>query len=811
MHGIQVAEVVVDLRTKALDRTFDYLVNPLQQTELQPGHRVFVSFGKQHCQAYVIRIRTEGAQPPRLKPILAVLDEAPILTPETLALCEWLCSRYVCTRLEAIHAVLPSAFKTEHVKQYGVSGERPDPLDEHQARVWNALLRSPRTFAQIVASYGADAALHLEQWVARGAVQEVIGRKDRVTAKIATVAHLSVEESVYKEEIAARATRAPKQAELLNAFRDTSYVRLDEVGFPPSHPAVKALCKQGLIFLEDVEVLRAPVAVTNEADAKERQLTTWQDRALKEIEGALDASKASHFVLNGVTGSGKTEVYLQAIAACLRHGWGAVVLVPEISLTPQMVGRFTSRFGQQVAVLHSGLSPGEKRDEWVRIRRGSARIVVGARSAVFAPVENLKLLIVDEEHESSYKQDEAPRYEAREVARWRVDRSGGVTVFGSATPSLQSMRDVETGRAHIIQLPNRVNGRRLPPVRVVDMRDELKHGNRGMFSRALQAGLASAIQAGQQAILFLNRRGFASFVLCRNCGEAMQCSHCDITLTLHRGRLGDWLKCHYCNDTLPCPELCPACGEAAIRPFGMGTQQVEQAVHEQWPGWRVLRMDVDTTRRKGAHQQAFNTFARGEADVLIGTQMVAKGLDFPNVSFVGVIAADTMLAVPDYRSAERTFSLLTQVAGRAGRAEVPGHTVIQTYRPEHYAIIAASTHDFGSFYQQEREMREAFGYPPFCELAVFLATHARVNVAEGAAKRFARELRLLSGTAGVVVLPAVPSGIGRVEDQFRFQVVVKYSQWDDVREAVSQAFHVVREKMTQLGGSCVLDVNAGRI
>jgi primosomal protein N' (replication factor Y) (superfamily II helicase) len=811
MRETQVVEVVVDLKAKALDRTFDYVVPEAIVTQVQPGHRVFVSFGKQHCQAFVVGVREESTVPSRLKPILAVLDKEPILTADMLTLCHWLCGRYVCTRLEAIHAVLPGAFKTEHFKQYAVIAQQPPSLSQEQQRVWTALAASPRTYEQMVSGYGPNALMYLEQWMAQGFVHEVVGRKDRVASKTTHVVHLSISHSQVSSEVAARQNKAPKQAALLRALQEHSGTRLDELGLQPSHPTVKALCKQGLIELEEVEVLRAPVAATEEVSSGERVLTVWQERALRDITEGMERTSHHHFLLHGVTGSGKTEVYLQAIGFCLKQGFGAIVLVPEISLTPQMVGRFTARFGSQVAVLHSGLSLGEKRDEWTRIRRGEASIVVGARSAVFAPVRGLKLLIVDEEHESSYKQEETPRYEAREVARWRMDQVGGVTVFGSATPSLQSMRDAELGKAQIVQLPNRVNGQSLPPVAVVDMRDELKQGNRGLFSTALQQGLEDAITSGHQAILFLNRRGFAAFVLCRNCGEAMQCSHCDITLTLHKGRHGEWLKCHYCNDTEILPEVCPKCREAALRPFGVGTQQVEQTVRETWPQWRVLRMDVDTTRRKGSHQAAFDAFGKQEADVLIGTQMVAKGLDFPNVQFVGVIAADTMLSVPDYRSAERTFSLLTQVAGRAGRAQVPGHTVIQTYRPEHYAISAAATHDYSTFYRQEREMREAFGYPPFCELTVFMATHAEANLAQGAARRFEREMRKLTGVEQLVVLPAVPSGIRRMDDRYRFQVVVKYSRWSDVCDIMVHAFQTVRHKMTQLGGTCVLDVNAGRI
>ncbi|MCL6594058.1 MAG: primosomal protein N', partial [Alicyclobacillus sp.] len=521
---------------------------------------------------------------------------------------------------------------------------------------------------------------------------------------------------------------------------------------------LKQLVAAGLVRLQAVAQARRPVVSTGRPELPP-PLTTWQQRAVEQLLQSLANGRFAEFVLHGVTGSGKTEVYLQVIARCLADGGGALVLVPEIALTPQLVQRFVGRFGEQVAVLHSALSAGERRDEWLRVRCGQARVVVGARSAVFAPVQGLRLVIVDEEHEPTYKQADSPRYDARAVARWRMERAGGTLVFGSATPSLAAMRQVEQGRASLLVLPQRANGRPLPPVQVVDMRAELRAGNRSLFSRALAEGLAAAVAAGRQAILFLNRRGFAAFLLCRHCGELLRCRHCDISLTLHHHGQRAWLQCHYCGATAPAPTDCPACHEPALRPYGAGTQQVEQIVRERWPSWRVLRMDVDTTRRKGAHEALIDQFARGEADVLIGTQMVAKGLDFPNVVFVGVVSADTMLAVPDFQAAERTFHLLTQVSGRSGRADAPGQTVVQTYQPEHYAIQAAARHDYRAFYEQERKLRAAFQYPPFCELAVFLALHPQEHVAAGAARRFERELRRrLPATA--TVWPAAPAGVG---------------------------------------------------
>ncbi|WP_188882379.1 replication restart helicase PriA, partial [Alicyclobacillus cellulosilyticus] len=567
----------------------------------------------------------------------------------------------------------------------------------------------------------------------------------------------------------------------------------------------------GLAHLVWESALRTPDAAAALAGPRPEALTPAQARAVADIVAAVQRGRGEAVVLFGVTGSGKTEVYLRAIAECLAAGGGAIVLVPEIALTPQMVARFVDRFGSRVAVLHSGLSAGEKRDEWSRIRRGEARIVVGARSAVFAPVQGLKLIIVDEEHEPSYKQEETPHYDARDVARWRAQYRGGVVVYGSATPSLEAMHEVEQGRARLLTLPTRVHGGPLPPVQIVDMREELRSGNRSIFSRALADGLERTVTAGHQAMLFLNRRGYAAFVLCRNCGAILQCPHCDISLTVHKGAAGEGaLVCHYCGFAAALPDACPDCGEAVLRPFGIGTQQVEEAIRARWPLWRVARMDVDTTRRKGAHREVLEAFYRNELDVLVGTQMIAKGLDVPNVAFVGVVMADTMLAVPDFRAAERTFDLLTQVVGRAGRAEVPGETVIQTFQPDHYAILAAARHDYAAFYRQERALRERFFYPPFCELAVFVAVHADPGIARGAAARFERELRRRLGPQHEV-LPAVPAAVPRVQNRFRYQVVIKYRRWPDVQAAVTAAYTLVEARLRRYGGACRLDVNAGRI
>ncbi|MCL6453032.1 MAG: primosomal protein N' [Alicyclobacillus sp.] len=818
--GATVARVVVDVRTKALDRPFDYAVPEALTDDVKPGVRVLVPFGRQNCLGYVVGVaRAAGAPADRpLKPVASVLDERPVLTPELLALTEWLTERYVCTRLEAIQAALPGAFRIVLQERYrrtsrAVAKDVPDAV----RRLADTLAAAAQSTAQLVARHGAGAWLTLQQAIALGLVEPVAVVRDRVSER--TAAYLVAAQPAHALLAAevARRNRAPRQASVLQQLRTegtpadgTLWLELSQHGLRPSDPAVKALTAAGLVKVERRVQLRRPASLpTSSSREPGLTLTPWQQRAVASITERL--TSGGQVLLHGVTGSGKTEVYLQSIARCLDGGRSAIVLVPEISLTPQMVARFTERFGDRVAVLHSALSAGERRDAWLLAAGAGPVVVIGARSAVFAPVQSLGLLVIDEAHEPSYKQEETPFYDAREVAQWRAEQAGAALVLGSATPSLAEMARVERGEATLVTLPERVNRQPLPPVEVVDMRDELKAGNRSLFSRALYDGLMAAIGENRQAILFLNRRGYSAFLLCRNCGYRADCPNCDISLTVHRSRSDTWLLCHYCGHTAPVPDVCPDCGADALRPFGVGTQQVEAQLQQLQPGWRTLRMDVDTTSRKGAHQEIIRRFGAGEADVLIGTQMVAKGLDFPRVAFVGVVSADTMLAVPDYRANERAFSLLTQVAGRAGRADVPGRTVIQTYQPDHHAIQAAARHDFAAFYRRERAARETYGYPPFCELAVMMATHSDAALAEGAARRFERELRRRLEPSDATVLPACRSSIGRVENRYRYQVVVKYQEWRRVQRAVREAYDVVAERMRGVSGQCVLDVQAGRI
>ena len=488
-----------------------------------------------------------------------------------------------------------------------------------------------------------------------------------------------------------------------------------------SSSVIKSLVDKGILYESMQEVYRDPYQDRIFEHTEPLQLTEEQSVAIKPILQTIEEKRHDVFLLYGITGSGKTEVYMQSIQKVLEEGREGIVLVPEISLTPQMVNRFKGRFGDEVAVLHSGLSIGEKYDEWRKIQRKEVRVAVGARSAIFAPFENLGIIIIDEEHETSYKQEDNPRYHARDVAIERARTHNCPVILGSATPSLETFARAKKGVYQLLTLSKRMNDQSLPTVDIVDMREELREGNRTMFSRVLYDKLQDRLMKKEQTVLFLNKRGHSSFVMCRDCGYVIQCPNCDISLTYHRYQ--QQMKCHYCGYEAVVPTICPECTSEHIRYFGTGTQKVEEELGKIFPEARVIRMDVDTTSRKGSHEKLLTAFQEGKADILLGTQMIAKGLDFPNITLVGVLSADTMLHLPDFRSSEKTFQLLTQVSGRAGRHELAGEVVIQTYSPEHYSIELAGQQDFDQFYQKEMMIRKIHQYPPFYYLALITVSH----------------------------------------------------------------------------------------
>ena len=600
--------------------------------------------------------------------------------------------------------------------------------------------------------------------------------------------------------------RAGRQSELLRLLLDGDQ---DAARLNPS--ALKALREKGAVEIYEAELRRTPAALRARQSAPDFQLMPGQRRAVEAITASMDAD-GGRFLLYGVTGSGKTEVYIRCIRHALERGRGAIVLVPEIALTPQMVAWFHARFGDNAAVLHSGLSAGEKFDEWRRIRFGEARVVVGARSAIFAPMEDIGVVIVDEEHENTYQSESRPRYDAREIAWRRAAENKAALVLGSATPSIASfMRAMpgvrEENRLTLLELRERVQGRPLPEVELVDMRGEFELGNHSVFSGRLRAALGRCLERGEQAMLFINRRGHSTFVSCRKCGYVVKCAQCDVSMTYHQAE--NLLKCHFCGSTMPPPKSCPSCGSAHIRYFGAGTQKVAEEAQRLFPQARIARMDIDTTREKDAHEKILNRFRSGEVNLLIGTQMIAKGLDFPNVTLVGVMAADMMLNLPDYRSCERTFQLITQVAGRAGRAGKPGLAIVQTYDPDHYGVKLAAAQDYRAFYRKESGFRRSALYPPFTQIARVVYSGKDGALVRKAAEADEEKLNAWLDENGhrpdVVQIKAVEAPISLLRGEHRWQLYLKMHFKGDVSAACARMQEMTSE--APAGVRAELEVN----
>jgi primosomal protein N' (replication factor Y) len=790
----RLAAVYVEVSAGGVDRPFDYSIPDHLQALVQVGSRVRVPFGPRKVLGYVVGFPKE-ASTPRLKPLLDVMDLEPPLTPELVRLAQWVSQTYLCPMVTALQAMLPAVLKGKHQRVYRlVDGEAESLLPQEEQTLLERL-KQKREWTQegLLALPGAKPAL-LRQWVQEGRlrVEERVG--DRSTRKVRTWIRPAVSTDVLRAALDATPARAQRQRQLLAHFLEhpQACVQAELLArLGTNRSSLDRLVEKGWLEREEQEEYRDPYEGRAFKATEPLPLTEEQQQAYDAITTPLKERNWKPVLLHGVTGSGKTEVYLQAIAQALADGRETIVLVPEISLTPQMVNRFKGRFGERVAVLHSGLSSGERYDEWRKIRQGEAQVAVGARSAVFAPFSNLGLIIIDEEHESSYKQEEQPRYHARDVAIRRTQEHQAVLVMGSATPAVESYYKARTGTYQWVTMNQRVQGNPLPPVEVVDMREELKEGNRSIFSRPLRQALEACVNRGEQAVLLLNRRGFSTFVLCRDCGEVIQCPHCDISLTFHR--TNQTLRCHYCGHAEAVPDTCPSCNSAHIRYFGTGTQRVEEELARLMPGLRVIRMDVDTTSRKGAHERLLTAFGEGKADVLLGTQMIAKGLDFPRVSLVGVIAADTMLHLPDFRAGERTFQLLTQVAGRAGRHAIPGRVVVQTYTPDHESIQLAASNQGEAFYRRECRLRMAHRYPPFSHVVTCLWSHPDRALVTQASMQATQTLRPLLPPDAELLGP-VPAPVPRIKDRYRMQLMIKTHTHRDESRGWLDALRRLREQ-----------------
>ena len=705
-----IASVVVDVPARALSEPFDYAVPPWLLGKVRVGVPVAVPLGHRRVVGYVVGTPAHTDYEGDLRPIDGVLGTA-VFDEHALQVAGWIASEYVAPLSEALKLFLPPG-------------------------------GAPRVVR------GDDGTWRYEGRQTAPASVQLVSRKPQA------------------DDFQPRPNAVVQRAvlEALSAGPVTLSELTAEIGGAPA--AVRALARSGVLEITESRRYRRPTGSSSEAPRHAH--TAQQAAAVEHIAGAVEHGGV--VVLDGVTGSGKTEVYLSAIEAVVARGRGAIVLVPEISLTPQTVGRFRSRLGDDVAVIHSRLSVGERFDQWQLALEGRVKVVVGARSALFAPVRDLALVVIDEEHEPSYKQAQSPRYHTREVAERLVHARGAALVLGSATPSMETRHRASEGRYSVVRLTERVGGGAPAPVEVVDMGAEFSSGNRSIFSRRLTTALEQVVDRGEKAVLFLNRRGFASFLLCRECGFVPECPSCSVSLTYHED--GGRLQCHHCGHTETVPATCPRCGSAYLRRFGAGTQRAEADLAALLPGVPVIRMDADTTSRKGGHETVLARFEAQKQAILLGTQMIAKGLDFPEVTLVGVLNADTSMHVPDFRASERTFQLLEQVAGRAGRGTRPGRVIIQTYWADHPAVRAVQERDPGLLYGPEEADRRSLGYPPYARIANIGFAGARQADVRDAASIFAEGLRK-EVPEGWSVLGPSPAPITRIKGRWRWHVVVK--------------------------------------
>ena len=768
-----------------LNRELVYSLPAGLEKQVQPGSIVLVPVVRRLMSGVVIgfidpQLSAAKLSAEDIRDVYQVLGSDSLLDPDLIDLCRWMADYYFASLGSALSIALPPGLQLASKRMVRLSSKTATQPPSHPLE--DQLLEQLTTHGPLkvttlqrrLGHRGLEGALR--RLVRNGHV-EIMPLFE--SPPVRREAHLRLVDRGKAELALTRLrSKARRQAECLSYMLDcgsASKKTLAQLGFSAS--LLKTLAARGLIERFECEVLRDPLSHIESGAADSFDLTSDQQAALETINAALNQGKFYPVLLQGVTGSGKTQVYISAVAQALDQGKGAIVLVPEIALAWQVVRHFKARFGAQVAVLHSQLSAGERYDTWRRLRRGEQRIVIGARSAILAPIQRPGLIVVDEEHDSSYKQEDPEgrqylSYNARDLALVRGKKQKAVVILGSATPSLESYWNARSRKYHLLSLPQRIDARPLPRVEIVDMRKEpFQKKQRTIFSRTLRLKIEERLARREKTVLLQNRRGFSPFLLCSSCGTATQCKSCRVSLTYHRSHSPE-MRCHYCNARAPIPQACPQCGSAELRFEGVGTQRVEEALLEQFPGVRVIRMDLDTTSSKNAHDELVERFRRGEADLLLGTQMVAKGLDFPEVTLVGVISADTGMHLPEFRAAERSFQLLTQVAGRSGRGSIPGEVVIQTLLPEAPVLQAAARQDFAAFVNQELPERRAAGYPPFGRLIVFLWSGRDEETLAEVARDSTSRLRRTIGGESWLLGPA-PAPLARLRNRYRWQALLR--------------------------------------
>jgi len=795
------AEVAVPVH---VTQTFTYRLPLALRQDARLGSRLLVPFGRKRLTGYIVALH-QTLDPAvdltdrEIKDAEELLDAEPLLTPEVLEITRWVAEYYAAPWGEVLKAALPAGLNATVEQILAITPEGRDelarlPINRTQtarARALRLIAENDELPLRIIARHIGEAragavARDLERagWVKLShRARSVLAKAKRRKA-----VRLLPPEEHFAPESARALSRAQQRIieTLIDEGGEMGFADLLETA-DASASTIQTLEKRRLVEIFVRNVRRDPLGGARLPDIEELELTKAQAAALAKIENPLAEGRYGAFLLHGVTGSGKTEIYIRAMRAALQQGRTAMMLVPEIALTPVFSRRLRAHFGDQVAIFHSSLTTGERFDEWTRLKRGEARVVIGTRSAVFAPVSNLGLVVIDEEHETSYRQQESPYYNGRDTAIVRASRERAVVVLGSATPSLESFHNARRGKYAYLQLAERIANRALARAEIIDMREVFAlHGRPEVFSEELLKAVEETHARGEQSIILLNRRGYSSFVLCRSCGESIHCPNCDVTLTYHRSEMS--IICHYCNHRRAAPSRCPSCQGKYIYYVGEGTEQIEEMLQKRFPNLRIARLDRDTTSRRKLFERAILEFGAGDLDMLVGTQMLAKGHDFPNVTLVGVVSVDAGLALPDFRSAERTFQLITQVAGRAGRGDRAGRVLIQTYHPKHYALKHACAQDYAGFYEEEIRYRKSLNYPPFVALASLLVHGEDFTRTQATAAGLKKALDDANTDRSCRILGPAPAPLARLRGEHRIQLLIKSRSRPRLREVIDMAF-----------------------
>lgn len=761
---------------------FTYEVPSHLLTDIKEGHRVSVPFGRSNkpIEAIVVSLKeniSEDADISKIKEIDDILDESPLISSENIDLIKWMRNRYMCTYIDCLNLFYPKGYSLETRKIVEIGKiEDEFELEDEEMKLINTLRlsSSAATYEDLTKNFTKKLISDMQK---KRLIKIIWEYKDKKNEKF--IKYISLADTMENIEKLVKDKKyrlGSKQKELIKFLSLNESVEQDALMqlLELSRSTIKSLESKGIVKIEMVEYYRKSINKLAYKD-KEISLNKEQKEIYESILDKINYNSRKVTLLHGVTGSGKTEIYLELIEYMLSQGMDSIFLVPEIALTPQMIARVRNRFGDIVGVFHSMLSEGEKHDVFREIKEGNVRVVIGTRSALFLPFTSLGLIVIDEEHEMSYRSEMTPKYDSIEVARYMAYKQGVTVLLASATPSISDYYRAEKGEYDLLTLNKRANNKPMPEIEVVDMREELHKGNKDDLSEKMIEEIQRTVESGNQAILFLNRRGFASFLTCKDCGHVFRCDRCDISLTYHKYKNKG--VCHYCGKEEVIPDKCPECGNKNISPIGIGTEKIELYLKEKFPNYKILRVDKDTTSKKGQLEKILNSFNSGQADILIGTQILSKGHDFDNVTLVGIISADMMLNYPDYRAFESTFQLITQVSGRAGRSDKEGKVILQSYNTEHYAIQKAIDYDYKGFYQKEIAIRKTFGYEPFNNIFRLVFSGYKYNKVRENADRFLKTLEYLLKENNIyfsdLILGPNECSINKINDKYRWQVIVK--------------------------------------